>query len=84
MIEVRVVIVFEINLNLRNFEFKVEKSRLDFDASFIIKFRLTNVNETCEICRKINYIIHDCEIIINFKLFKEIKFFLLKDKFFIS
>ena len=83
MIEVKIVVIFEINLDLRNFEFGVEKSELDFGALFIMRFKLVSVNEICEIYRKINYITHDCEIITSFKFFKEIKFFLLKDKFFI-
>ena len=83
MIEMKIVIIFKINFDLRNFEFGVEKSRLDFNVSFIMKFKLINVNKTCEIYHKINYIIHDCGIITNLKLFKKIKFFLLKNKSFI-
>ena len=84
IIKMKIVIIFKINLDLKNFEFEIEKSRLDFDALFIIRFKLTNINEICEIYRKINYIIHDYEIIINLKPFKKIRFFLLKNKFFIS
>ena len=84
MIEIKIIIIFKINLDLKNFEFEIKKSRSDFGVSFIIKFKLTNVNETCEIYRKINHIIHDYKIIINLKLFEKIKFFLLKNIFFIS
>ena len=83
MIERKVVIIFEINLDLKNFEFEIEKSRLSFDASFIIKFKLTNVDEIYEICYKINHIIYDYEIITNLKPFEKIKSFLLKNISFI-
>ena len=49
-----------------------------------MKFKLTNINEIYEIYRKINYIIYDYEIITSFKPSKKIKYFLLKNKFFIS
>ena len=78
------MIIFEINLDLRNFEFKIEKSKSGFDASFIMKFKLINVDEIYEICRKTNHIIHDYKIITNLKFFKKIRFFLLKNKLFIS
>ena len=84
MIEIKIVIIFKINFDLKKFEFEIEKSKLNFNVSFIMKFKLINVDEVCEIYRKINYIIHDYKIIINFKPFKKIKFFLLKNKFFIS
>ena len=48
-----------------------------------MKFKLININKIYKIYRKINYIIHDYEIIINFKFFEKIKFFLLKNNFFI-
>ena len=83
MIEIKIMIIFKINLNLKNFEFEIEKSRLSFDVSFIMKFKLTNVDKIYEIYYKINHIIHDCEIIINFKFLKKIRFFLLKNKLFI-
>ena len=84
MIEIKVVIVFKINFDLRNFEFEIEKSRSNFNVSFIMRFKLTNVNKICEIYYKINHIIYDYEIITSLKPFKEIKFFLLKNKFFLS
>ena len=84
MIEIKIVIIFKINFDLKKFEFEIEKSKLNFNVSFIMKFKLINVDEVCEIYRKINYIIHDYKIIINFKPFEKIKFFLLKNKFFIS
>ena len=84
MIEIKIVIIFKISLDLRNFEFEIEKSKSDFDALFIMRFKLINVDEICEIHRKIDHIIYNYKIIINLKPFKEIKFFLLKDKFFIS
>ena len=84
IIEIKIVIIFKINLNLKKIEFKIEKLKLNFNASFIIKFKLINVNEIYEIYYKINYIIYNYEIIINLKLFEKIKFFLLKNKFFIS
>ena len=83
MIEIKIVVIFKINFDLKNFEFKIEKSKLSVNALFIIRFKLINVNEIYEIYCKINYIIHDCEIIMNLKFFKKIKFFLLKNKFFI-
>ena len=84
MIEIKIIIIFKINLDLKNFKFEIKKSRLGFDVSFMMRFKLINIDETCEIYRKINHIIHNYEIIINLKHFKKIRFFLLKDKFFIS
>ena len=84
MIEIKIVIIFKISFDLKNFEFEIEKSKSDFDASFIMRFKLINIDKTCEICRKIDHIIYDYKIIINLKLFKKTKFFLLKNKLFIS
>ena len=83
IIEIKIVIIFKTNLDLRNFEFEIEKSKSDFNVSFIIKFKLISVDEVYEIYRKINHIIYDYKIKMNFKFFKKIKFFLLKNKFFI-
>ena len=83
MIKIKIVVIFEVNFDLKKFEFEIKKSKSNFDALFIIKFKSININEICEICRKINYIIYDYKIIISFKFFKKIKFFLLKNKLFI-
>ena len=84
MIKIKIINIFKTSFDLRNFEFEIEKSRLSFDASFMIRFKLTNVDKACEIYRKINHVIHDYEIITNLKPFKKIRFFLLKNKPFIS
>ena len=83
VIEIKIVIIFEISLDLKKIKFEIKKSRLGFNTLFIIRFKLTNVDEIYEICREINYIIYDYKIITSFKSFKKIRFFLLKDKFFI-
>ena len=83
MIKIKIVVIFEVNFDLKKFEFEIKKSKSNFDALFIIKFKSININEICEICRKINYIIYDYKIIISFRFFKKIKFFLLKNKLFI-
>ena len=76
----KIVIVFKISSNLRNFDFKIKKPRLDFDILFIIRFRLISLNKTYEIYRKTNYSIYNYKILISLRFSNEMRFFLLKDK----
>ena len=49
MIRIKAIIIFEISLGIRNFKFEVKKSGLNYKKSFIIRFRLANLNKACEI-----------------------------------
>lgn len=77
----KIMIIFEINFDLKNFDFEIKKSKSSFKIPFIMRFKLINLDEVYEIYRKIKHVIHNCEILIRLKPSNETKSFLLKDKF---